>query len=212
MTAVLEDGAESVLPVLDWDEANEKASMLPKGSFIKAGEYEGRTIEGFLEPYPSELKTEVVGKTVILSTTNGTVATRRSESAKTLFAASLLNGKAVSEAIIREWEDETVVLICSGSHGHFCLEDFYGAGYLIDCLLMTEKVELTDSAQAARLFYQAYKNEGFSILRDSRVGEMLAAYGFEHEVEFVAQKSVSSVVPVWRDGKMVVLEGSSCLK
>ncbi|WP_226657681.1 2-phosphosulfolactate phosphatase [Pseudalkalibacillus hwajinpoensis] len=207
ITAALEFGAEQVIPVLDQHEAMQIAANLPEQSYLLSGEYEGRTIEGFLDPNPLQMKNAVKGKTLILSTTNGTVAIKRASEAKRVYVASLLNGQAVAKKLNNHHLNETVVIICSGSSGEFALEDFYGAGYLIDQILSSESNwELTDSSRAALSFYSGSVNSGEEVLLSSRVGQMIKQYGFEEEVNFVASKGIFSIVPFVKGQKTVVRE------
>ncbi len=206
ITSALEFGAERVIPVLDQHEALQEAKTLPEGSYLLSGEYEGRTIEGFLDPNPLQLKKAVKGKTLILSTTNGTVAIKRTREAKRVYVASLLNGHAIAKKLNDSHREETIVIICSGSSGEFALEDFYGAGYLIHQMLTTHDWELTDSSRAAVSFYEGSSKSGEDVLLSSRVGEMIKRYGFEKEVSFVASEGIFSIVPYVKAQKTVVRE------
>ncbi|WKA48296.1 2-phosphosulfolactate phosphatase [Geobacillus zalihae] len=199
ITAVLAAGARSVIPVRDAEEAKEIALRLPEGSYELVGEYEGRTIAGFHPPAPLFLQTVCPGKTVVLSTTNGTVAIRRAQPARAVYAASLLNSPAVGEHICRLHQEETIIVICSGSSGRFCLEDFYGAGYFVHCLIEQgiNAAELSDSATAAWLFYRQYSDEGKAkeVLSASRVGRWMMAYGLEKEIDYINRHGSLSAVP-----------------
>lgn len=198
-------GAKEVIPVLDGDEARNEAVGRKAGSFCLVGEYNGKTIEGFLDPNPLQLKKEIAGKTVVLSTTNGTVAIRKAAGANKVYTASLLNGQAAALKIAADHHGETIVAVCSGSGGEFCLEDFYGAGYFIDCLMNeTAHWEMTDAAKAARIFYVSNKSRGNELLKDTRVGEMLIDYGFEEEIDFIAETGLVNFVPWLKDGKLVI--------
>lgn len=198
-------GAKEVVPVLDGDEARRQAEGRESGTFCLVGEYNGRTIEGFLDPNPLALKDQIKGKTVFLSTTNGTVAIRKSAAANRVYTASLLNGLAAAKKIAQDHRHETIIAVCSGSGGEFCMEDFYGAGYFIDCLMNDPgHWELTDSAKAARLFYQSNIDRAEEIMNMSRVGEMLMRNGFEEEIEFIAERGIVAAVPWLENGKLIV--------
>jgi 2-phosphosulfolactate phosphatase len=202
ITAAISFSAKMVIPVLNDSEAKEVALSLPKDSYELVGEYEGLTIEGFLPPVPLMIKEKMVGKTVVLSTTNGTVAIRKSAAAKKVYIASLLNGSAVAEYVSKHHRGDTIVLICSGSSDHFSLEDFYGAGYILHHLIGNgfAKEGLSDAAKAALLFYERYSHQkdGKEILKLSQVGQMLTAYGFEREIDYVSQQGIASVVPLFQ--------------
>jgi 2-phosphosulfolactate phosphatase len=205
ITVGLHYGAKEVIPVMNGDEARREAEKHDTKNILLVGEYEGRTIEGFLDPNPRGLREKVAGKSVILSTTNGTVAIRKASEAKKVYVASLLNGQAVAHQIKAEHRDETIIIVCSGSSNAFCLEDFYGAGYFLDCLLQEEKEqwELTDAAQAALYFYKGNSEKNERLLMESRVGQMISKVGFSEEVHYVAQRGVLSTVPYLKGNKVV---------
>lgn len=206
IVTALNYGAKEVIPVLNESEAIKEAKGRELGSYLLVGEYAGVTIKGFLPPNPLFLQEKVKGKTVILSTTNGTVAINKSANAKKVLIASLLNNHSVAKVLAENYKDETIVIVCSGSSGEFNVEDFYGAGSLIANLLKDSKDrwELTDSAFAAYRFYLgAYENTE-EILSKSRVGQMLEKYGFNNEIHFVSQHGIFNIVPFLVNRKSVV--------
>jgi 2-phosphosulfolactate phosphatase len=206
VTAALEFGAKEVIPVLNGTEAQLEAQGREEDSFVLVGEYQGKTIDGFLSPNPLELKEKIQGKTVILSTTNGTVALKNSSGANAVYAASILNSQAVANHILKDYKGETIILVCSGSSQEFNVEDFYGAGCFIDCLYRGkgEEIDLTDSAFAAHQFYINNKEKGQDILKISRVGQMLLQAGFDKEIEFVSQEGFFQSVPRLVDSKRII--------
>lgn len=205
ISSALEFGAKEVIPVLNGTEAQNEIINRNEGSYVLVGEYEGQTLDGFLSPNPLELRERIDGKTVILSTTNGTVAIKSSSAANAVYASSIINNHAVASHVKNQLKDETILIVCSGSSGEFNIEDFYGAGHFIDCLITDDKTlwELTDSAFAAFQFYKGNKHNGERLLKESRVGRMLTKYGFEKEIEFVSQESLFSVIPILK-GKSVI--------
>jgi len=73
MVTALAHGATEVIPVLD--EAAARAESERYGDCVVAGELYAETIAGFAHPAPlALLKHGIRGKTVVYSTTNGTVA------------------------------------------------------------------------------------------------------------------------------------------
>jgi 2-phosphosulfolactate phosphatase len=196
ITTVLHHGAVSVIPVLDAAHAQRWANLLNNEEYILAGEYEGKTIEGFLDPNPSSLKEAAAGKKVILSTTNGTVAIHKSSRSLKVYACSLLNSRAISDQLLAESENETIIIVCSGSAGFFSLEDFYGAGYLISLLTSALDFELSDSARTAKLLYEGNHHDPFHVVSQSRVGKMLNKLGFEEEIHFICRRDCFNIIPV----------------
>ena len=205
ITAALAFGAKEVIPVMNGEEALHLVNENRLKELILIGEYEGATIDGFLSPNPLTLKEVVNGRSIVLSTTNGTVALKKSSKAKRVYAASILNASSVANHLIQSYKDESILLVCAGSSGHFNIEDFYGAGYFIDCLLRNSvNLELSDAAKSALYFYQGNKDKSYEMLSDSKVGRMLTRYGYEEEVKFVCNKSIFNVVPIFEHGKSVV--------
>lgn len=197
ITLGLSLGVKEVIPVQSEEEAISESLGRELNSFLLVGEKEGIALEGFHDPLSLRGHKELKDKTVILSTTNGTVAIRKAASAKKIYIASLLNGAAVAEKIVTDYQGDTIVLVCSGSSGSFSMEDFYGAGYLLSTIVegRSEEWSLTDSAQAALMFYQGNTLDSDEVLRKSRIGQMICEMGFGDEVAYVSQRGIFSLVP-----------------
>lgn len=205
IATVLHHGASEVIPVMDGEEALRIMEDLDTTTAIIAGESAGLTIDGFLDPLPTHLQHLAKGKTVVLSTTNGTVAIRNVANAKKVYAASLVNGQAVAEKMMLDHLGDTVIVVCAGTMKQFSLEDFYGAGYFIHQIMQAGGLwELTDAAEAAHLFYQGNKESATQILEKSATGQMLIEMGMEKDIVFSAEQGVFAVVPQLIDGKMIV--------
>jgi 2-phosphosulfolactate phosphatase len=203
IVAALAHGATEVVPALDGEAALKAASGRPAGSYVLSGELNAVTLPGFAHPMPMALlEQDLAGKTLIYSTTNGTVAVGKSRGADHVYAAALLNGEAMVAQIERAHAGETVLIVCSGSADNFNLEDFYGAGYLVSLFARRSGAhELTDAANAARLLHDHC--EALECLSASRVGRMMLSRGLGHEVKFAAQKSRFPVVPrLFDDGSL----------
>jgi 2-phosphosulfolactate phosphatase len=204
IVAALAHGAAEVIPTLDGAAAQAEAAHHPSGSCVLSGELNAETIPGFVHPTPLHLLAEnLQGKTLVYSTTNGTVAVNKAREADHVYAAALLNGEAVVAHIAEQHADETVLIVCSGSADNFNLEDFYGAGYLVSLFARQDQEhEFTDAALAAMLLHE--KNEAGECLRRARVGRMMLERRLDREVDFAAQKSLYDVVPRL-DGKRLVV-------
>ncbi|MBV6476753.1 MAG: 2-phosphosulfolactate phosphatase [Rhodocyclaceae bacterium] len=195
IVAALAHGAAEVIPTLDGAAAQAEAARHPAGSCVLSGELNAETLPGFVHPTPLHLLAEnLAGRTLVYSTTNGTVAVAKSREADHVYAAALLNGEAVVKHIAQRHADETVLIVCSGSADNFNLEDFYGAGYLVSLFAQQgQEHEFSDAALAAQLLYE--HGEAGECLRRARVGRMMLERRLEQEVDFAAQKSLYAVVP-----------------
>lgn len=204
IVAALAHGAAEVIPTLDGAAAQAEAARHAAGTCVLAGELNAETLPGFVHPTPlALLAQDLGGKTLIYSTTNGTVALAKSHEADHVYAAALLNGEAVVRHIARHHADDTVLIVCSGSADNFNLEDFYGAGYLVSLFAQQGQAhEFSDAALAASLLYE--KNDAGVCLRRARVGRMMLERRLGREVDFAARKNLYGIVPKL-DGKKLVV-------
>jgi 2-phosphosulfolactate phosphatase len=206
MVAALAHGAAEVLPVLDEAAARARAKDLPPGSYVLSGELYAETLAGFVHPAPLALVAHgVKAKSVIYSTTNGTVAMTLAAGAARVYCGALLNAKRLVEHVIARHPRETVLIVCSGSGNNFNFEDFYGAGYFVECLgeRLGAAADFSDAAKAARAVYrQARAPEA---LLDCRIGRMMASRGLAHEVEFACRFDAFPVLPVLEGGRLRLL-------
>jgi 2-phosphosulfolactate phosphatase len=203
MVAALGDGAIEVLPVADEAEARAAGARRAQGSYVLSGELYAETLPGFAHPAPMALLAHgVAGKTLIYATTNGTVAMNLAAGAKRVYCGSLLNAGALVSHVAAEHAQDTVLVLCSGSGGNFNLEDFYGAGCLVDRFAgeLGPGADLSDAARAALAFYRG--SNAPQVLLESRVGRMMASRGLAHEVEFACRFDAYPIVPALEEGRL----------
>lgn len=205
IASALAHGARSVLPTLDEVSARAQARRREDGTYVLAGELYAQTLPGFAPPTPLALVAHgVAGRDVIYSTTNGTVALRAAANAEAVYAVALLNGAAVVDRVLERHRERTLLIVCSGSVGNLNLEDFYGAGYLVDLIAarLGDRLDFSDAARAAWAVYRSA--EPLPRLLDCRVGRMMVEHGLKHEVEYAAQRSILDVVPCFEGERLVV--------
>lgn len=206
MVAALAHGATEIVPVLDEAAARAQAREFPEGSCVLAGELNAETLPGFAHPAPlSLLQHGVSGKTVVYSTTNGTVAMTQAAGAVRVYCGALLNARAIAAHVVARHPRDTVLIVCSGSGNNFNFEDFYGAGYFAECFAEAQGAgaDLSDAAQAARLLYRQAKAP--QALLDCRVGRMMVAKGLRREVEFACRLDAFPVIPALEHGRLRVV-------
>jgi 2-phosphosulfolactate phosphatase len=203
MVTALAHGAKEVVPVLDESAAYEESRQFAESSFVLAGELYAETLPGFAHPAPlSLLEHGIEGKSVIYSTTNGTVAMGLAAAASRVYCGALLNASALVEYVLARHPGQTVLIVCSGSGNNFNFEDFYGAGYFVECLL-PHVTDLSDAAKAALALYRHAKAP--EALLDCRVGRMMAARGLAREVEFACRRDAFPVVAALERGRVRLL-------
>ena len=208
MVTALAHGATEVIPVLD--AAAARAERERFGDCVVAGELDADTIPGFAHPAPlALLKHGIEGKTLIYSTTNGTVAMTQAAGAARVYCGALLNARRLAEHIVARHPRETVLLVCAGSGDNFNFEDFYGAGYFVERFadLLGAAADLSDAAKAALALYRHARAP--DALLDCRVGRMMAARGLREEVEFTCRFDALPVVPALDQGRLRLVSGSA---
>jgi 2-phosphosulfolactate phosphatase len=197
-------GARAVTPAPDEAAARAEGGRHPPGSCVLAGELYAETLPGFAPPTPLALVEHgIAGKHVVYSTTNGTVALGAAAGAAAVYAAALLNGCAVIDHVLATDPDRTIVIVCSGSMGNFNLEDYYGAGYLVELLAerLGEGADFSDAARVARTLYRS--GDPVPTLENCRVGRIMLARGLAREIAYAAQRSRHDVVPRLEAGRLV---------
>ncbi len=134
MTAALASGIKQIIPCLEIEEARAAADAFPKGSAILGGERNGVQIEGFdIGNSPSSCTLELCqGKTLVMTTTNGTRAIHASLEAEFVLVGAFVNLSAVLDRLFRL--QNPIHLVCAGTDGYESLEDELFAGALVDQL------------------------------------------------------------------------------
>lgn len=205
MVAALENGVSRVVPALDLAEAEQLGKSYAAGSWALAGEKYAESFPGYHSYDPLALMgPELSGKTLVYTTTNGTVALRRAHFFTDVYIASLRNGLAVVRHLLaRRQPTADIIILCSGSRGHFSLEDFYGAGHIVHCLRQTvgDALHYSDAALAAELAFDGTDPQ--AILKASRVGRMMCERGLAPSVDYASQIDTSGLVALYRDGVVV---------
>ena len=207
MVAALANGAREIVPVLD--EAAARACAQGIGECVLAGELYAETLPGFAHPAPLALiEHGVRGKTVVYSTTNGTVAMTEAAGAARVYCGALLNARRLVEHIVANHRGETVLILCSGSGNNFNYEDFYGAGCFVDRFSAAmENIDLSDAARAARDLYRQARLP--DALLECRVGAMMARRGLHREVEYACKVDSLPVVTVLEEGRVRIVSDSA---
>jgi len=192
IVAALECGAAAVHPARDAEEARSLSAQGGLQAPVLAGESNFQFIDGFVRPTPLALCEQIKpGDELIYATTNGTVALRACSGARRVLAGSLINTGATVRALDPVHGD-TVIILCAGTSGSFNLEDFYGAGCLVQRIAAEyPDCRLTDAALAAGDCFRT--SDAVAILRRSLVGRLMLEWGLGDEVAFAARIDSSEV-------------------
>lgn len=212
--AALHHGAKSIVPVATTEEALKLAQSLGAADVVTAGERNAEPIPGFtLGNSPLSMTEAVVGgKTVVLTTTNGTRALLATQGASEVYVAAAVN-LALAGAAVRQLLPgrKGVVILCSGREGAFSLDDAYAAGRLIDAALLgrRRKKGLNDAALVAVDLVRRYGARWERPFSLSAGGRHLARLGMGADVVDAAREDAYPVLPVFHDRRITLAGPSS---
>ena len=209
VAVALANGAKAIIPFDSSDEVIDRAKQFEREDVLLAGERKMHAIPGFdLGNSPREYTRDVVeGKTVLLTTTNGTVALVGIAGARDVVVASYVNFSAVSamiRAAARGAAD--VAIVCAGRDRQFALEDAACAGrYSRAVTKRLANVRLNDAAHACCLIDKRYGDGLDRLFEDSEHGRALAEAGFGEDLAVCGAVDAHPVIPIFQDRQITKL-------
>ena len=182
MVSALASGAEAIIPVGEISEALAIRQQRPQ--VLLAGEREGLRIRGNLTGgvdfdlgnSPREFTAEKVqGRTIVMTTTNGTRALRACSGARAVLVSCFLNLRA-TYLWLMEQRPANLVLVCSGTFEEAALEDVLAAGAVCERVWpLFGGGHISDSAEIARRIYPLMQYDLLGAMKHSRNGRRLLA-------------------------------------
>ena len=202
MMAALANGAEAIIPAAEIPEALAIKEERPE--VLLAGERNGLRIRAdqtggidfdFGNSPREFLPEKVRGKTIVMTTTNGTRALRACAHAETVLIGSFLNLRAIVNYIRRDLPPH-LILVCSGTHSQAALEDTLAAGALCERLWPYYAAgQVADSAEIARRIYPLLQADLLGAMKHSRNGQRLLNHPeLRGDVYFCVQRETLSFV------------------
>lgn len=169
---------------------------------IRGGERFDKKITGFeAGNSPYEYMTEdIVDKTIILTTTDGTRALIKASRAKHVLAGSFLNVRAVAAALCELQRD--VLLLCAGDQDEFALEDGLCAGCIIEELHRQSfsPIQLNDLGMVLHQAVSQCRESIPDLVRLSSGGQRLEKLGSVHDIAYCCQFNLLDCVPEMGEG------------
>ncbi len=202
ITAALHNGAKSVIPVASVPECIELGNSIENS--ITAGERDGKVVPGLqYGNSPLEFRPDfIAGKTLVLTTTNGTRLLHMVENADTILIGSFLNLNVLCDYL--RGCGKNVLLGCASWKDRFNMEDTLFAGAVVTNIQDEFSINC-DSARAAR---QMYKSSGgdnlLDFLRDSSHYHRLSGYGLQRDLEYCTTPNLHPVIPVLSGTELVI--------
>jgi 2-phosphosulfolactate phosphatase len=152
---------------------------------------------------PFEFSQEnVAGKSVVFSTTNGTVAIHALQDAKHVLIGGMINRTAVAKKALSLGED--IIIACAGTDGSVSADDICAAGAIADALVRNAvgTLEMSDLTLICSMIYADWLS-GRADLSMTKHFAYLQKMGFEKDVEFCFKQDITDVVPVYQNGIIV---------
>jgi 2-phosphosulfolactate phosphatase len=205
--AALFNGARGIVPVASADDATRLAQTLGPEDVVLMGERNSLPIEGFpLGNSPLEMTEAAVrGKTLVMSTTNGTRALLAAQGASEVYVAAAAN-LSLAGTRARELLEtrKDLVIVCAGKEDRFGLDDAYAAGRLA-----LEAVDggrrrkgLNDAALVAIDLARRFGKSWERPLTLSAAGRQLAGLGMGADVAEAAREDSYPVLPIFHDRRI----------
>jgi 2-phosphosulfolactate phosphatase len=208
--AALHHGARAIIPVASTEEALRLAQTIGKSDVLLAGERNCVAIPGFhLGNSPLEMiETTVRGKTLIVTTSNGSQALLACQGAGAVFLASAVNLSAAAERAREALSaNQHVLIVCAGREGSFSLDDAYCAGRLTSAIFGGTKPRkaLNDAGLASLDLVRRYGTSWTRPLAYSRAGRELVRLGFRADVREAAQMDSYPVLPHFHERRITLV-------
>lgn len=205
IATALYHGAKCVIPV---DSVAKCIELGRQIDGITAGERDGMIAEGLQHgnspfEYPREF---IGGRTLVLTTTNGTKLLHMAldRGAGQIITGSFPNLNSVCEYL--KAQNQPVVLGCAAWKDRVNLEDMLFAGAVIHRVRDHFSINC-DSSQIAGTVYQDARNDlfGFMQAKNASHYHRLMSYGLEKDIRYCLTTDVAPVLPLYENGKLVVL-------
>ena len=209
VAVALGNGARAVVPFESSEEAVLRSKSFVRSDVRLAGERRMHAIPGFdFGNSPREFTREAVeGKTVLLTTTNGTAALVALQGARDVVVASYVNfsaALAMLRAAARGGAD--LAIVCAGRERQFSLEDAACAGrYARHIAKRLANVDVNDAARAAMLVNGKYRDNVHQMFEDSSHGRALIEAGYADDLVLCAAVDSCPVVPIYADRQITKL-------
>lgn len=197
----IHNGAKAIIPVSLVEDCLNFQGL----DYLLAAERNGEVVEGYdfgNSPF-SYTQEKVEGRTVVLTTTNGTHALHLArERAHQVVIGSFLNLETLCNWL--QVQDKDVLLLCAGWKGQFNLEDTLFAGAVVNNLRHFFS-HFDDASVAAEDLYTLAKQDLRAYIGKSSHSTRLAALNIEEDVLFCLQLNVCNVIPVLIGDELVAL-------
>jgi 2-phosphosulfolactate phosphatase len=195
-------GADKIIPVATIEEAR---AYKEKG-MLAGAERNAEKIEGFdFGNSPFDYMGEnIFGKTIALTTTNGTQALDAAKDAYKVVVGAFTNITALSDWLVAQ--NKNILLLCSGWKNRFNLEDSLFAGAITEEIVKRNPdYKLGDACLALQYLYQLGKSNPIKFLGRASHKERLAKLNLKEDIRYCLQPDLTDAIPILQNGALVKL-------
>ena len=195
------NGATRVIPVNSVAKCIEIGNQLQA---VTAGERDGHIAPGLSHGNsPFEYTPGFIGgKTLVLTTTNGTKLLHMSCNALQIITGSFPNLSAVCDYLVQQ--KQHVLLGCAAWKDLVNLEDTIFAGAVVHHT-REHFAHHCDAALMAEGLYLQARNDLFGYMKNASHFKRLSGYGLEKDIRYCLSPDVANVLPVYHNGELVLL-------
>lgn len=197
----IDNGAKAIIPVANVEDCLTYAG---KG-YLLAAERNGEVVEGYdfgNSPF-SYTVDKIAGKTVVLTTTNGTKALHLARSR----AHQVVIGAFLNLGSLCNWlktQEKDVLLLCAGWKDQFNLEDTIFAGAVVH-KMRSFFTEFDDAGVAAEDLYMLAKDNLRAYVGKSAHSHRMVALNIEDDINFCLQLDICTAIPILKGEELVAL-------
>lgn len=154
---------------------------------------------------PRAFNSTHAGRTLFMSTTNGTKAIVAARSAPHVLVGALVNAAAVAARLHEIGLD--VTFLCAGTQGQVAMEDVLGAGAVLAELQQLDDLQMSsDIGRIARRLFEASRHDLRGALGASQGGQNIIRAGLDGDIDFAARLNSFNVVGEVRETPLRVVK------
>jgi 2-phosphosulfolactate phosphatase len=200
IVSAFNNGVKTIIPVSD----QEEAFTYKENGYLVAAEHDGLILDfaDFGNSAFNFMTPEVIGKTIVYCTTNGTKAIKMAS----VDAEKVAVGAFLNLSILAKWlihQQKNVVILCAGWKEKFNLEDSFYAGALVEKLSYSHDMEIIcDSAHAALDLWRVGKDHPLDYIEKALHRHRLKRLGLDDVLPYSFTIDNAPVVPVLKGNKI----------
>lgn len=207
IVTALANGCEQVIPVEEVDQAMEMRNTMSASQTILGGERNAQKMPGFdFGNSPFEYTEQNVhGKTLIMTTTNGTQAIAKARDAVAVYLGAMINGATVAAQLVKQ--DTDAVILCAGTRGKFSLDDCLTAGYILYRMHHfggRVDLETDDLGRVCEELYTQHKDDLQNAMKNATHYNVLLDLGMKDDLDYCFERDIVQVLPRCVDGRITL--------